>query len=1141
VDDATNNLSGGIPPTPLTEFNNGGALEVHNSGEVWTLTLWEVRARVIAANGGDVPTGNQIMLQLVTDALKMTPIDPTFIEARDALIDADCATNACANEQSIWDGFADRGLGYKASAPLAVVFGYNAGHTGIKESFAAPNLDTQAVVIDDSLGNNNGSIDPGEPIKLTVTLNNPWRNAAKGVASATATLTALTAGVTVVDGNSAYGPIPALGSAAGDVFQFTVPLAAACGQSLKFTLQTSSTLGAGSGDIVLRVGQATGTGAPITYTKTHAPGLAIPDGPRPRGVISTLNVTDDYEIADLDFRVDSVSHTFTGDLTFMLKGPTGYGAELVGLIGGLIDGGPGDNITNMVIDDDIALSAANDMVQASAAAAPYTKSWLPVFNAPWPPLAGFPPEDPVGQLSRFDNTSTQGDWSVVASDQFAADAGTLNSWSLIVTPKTFTCAPFTPPNVTGTKTVAGTFQVGGTVTYNVVLTNSGTGTQLDNPGNEFTDVLPPTLTLTGALANSGTVAQTGPDTVTWNGALAGGASVTIAIVATVNANAANTTVCNQGAISFDSDSDSTNNASGVTDNPGTGAPNDPTCFFVPCPTVTLAPTLAGGVQGTAYNQSVVVGPTNGYTFAVTTNVLPPGLSLNAATGAITGTPSAPGNYTFVVTATGLNGCAKSQSYNLLITGTCATITVNPTTLPNGTLGTAYPLTTVSATGGVAPYTFAVTQGALPAGLALNGTTGEITGTPTAAGTLSFRITATGQGGCTGSRVYVVSVACATLTFNPTSLPNGAKGVAYNQAITVTPGTGHTFSVLLGSLPPGFTLSAAGILSGLTNQAGTWTFTVKAVLGSCQATKQYTLTIPAPAAPTALAQLNDYDGDAKSDLALFAANGEWRILLSGGSSAQQSQTVRWGTAGDLPVGGDYDGDGKTDVAVFRPSDGTWYVKRSSDGAALVKAWGLSTDVPVPGDYDGDGKTDIAIWRGGEGNWYILRSSDQQFEMASWGLGLAPFNDVPMAGDYDGDGKTDLGVFRRANGVWYVRQSSNGNFLIKQWGGGSDVPVVQDYDGDAKVDLAVWRGATGLWYIQASATGATRATAWGAGFAPYNDQAVPGDYDGDGQADLAVWRAGDATWYLSLSGVSQNSATRVVKLGESGDRPVSARLP
>lgn len=83
---------------------------------------------------------------------------------------------------------------------------------------------------------------------------------------------------------------------------------------------------------------------------------------------------------------------------------------------------------------------------------------------------------------------------------------------------------------------------------------------------------------------------------------------------------------------------------------------------------------------------------------------------------------------------------------------CPTITVNPPTLPNPVVGTPYN-ETVTATGGVGPYTFAVTSGALPAGLVLS-SAGAITGTPTTAGNSSFTITATDtSSGCTGTRDY----------------------------------------------------------------------------------------------------------------------------------------------------------------------------------------------------------------------------------------------------------------------------------------------------------------------------------------------------------------------------------------------------
>jgi uncharacterized repeat protein (TIGR01451 family) len=614
VDDVTNNLSGGIAPDPLG-FNLSGGMEVHNIGEVWALTLWEVRSRIIAANGNDVPTGNQKMLQLVTDALKMTPINPTFIDARDALIDADCVTNGCANEQSIWDGFADRGLGYKASAPVAYGGRYVPTHMGIQESFSQPYLDINNVAtdvtIDDSNSNNNGAIDPGEPIKITVKLKNPWRGTAKNVASATATLTTSTPGVTIYDNASTYPAIPAQGSAVGDTFLFTVPTTATAGQSLKFTITPSSSLGSAPVTFVLRVGKANGTDPAITYTHTPTTPLAISDN-RPRGVFDTMNITDDFEIADLNFRVDSMSGPAVDDLTVMLRAPNGYGTDLIALVDGLNDCG-GPSITNMVIDDDLPATSANDMVQATSAAAPYTKSWLPVYNSPWAAIVNpAVPGDPVGELGRLDGTSTQGNWTALVADVFSAAAGgcsagngTFSGWSLLITPRHFDIAAFAPTAaVTGTKTASGTFLPASTVTYTVTLTNNGTGAQADNAGNEFTDILPSQLTLVSAAATSGTAGTSG-NTVTWNGSLAPlGGSVTITITATINANVSGV-ISNQGSISYDADLNGTNETTKLTDDPSVGGAADPTSFTV------LSPSNVSGTK--TRTGSLVPGSTETYT------------------------------------------------------------------------------------------------------------------------------------------------------------------------------------------------------------------------------------------------------------------------------------------------------------------------------------------------------------------------------------------------------------------------------------------------------------------------------------------------------------------------------------------------
>jgi subtilisin-like proprotein convertase family protein len=452
ADDVTNNLSGGIAPSSLA-FNNNGGMEVHNSGEIWALTLWEVRSRIIAdlaGANGSVPTGNNTSLSIVTDAMRLfTPNNPSLIQARNAIIDADCAANAaCPNELSIWGGFADRGLGYGAIAPLGDIYGYSAGHMGIGESFATPNLDVNTTTINDSLvgrGNGSGFIDPGETVALTVNLKNPYRGAARGVASATTTLTTSTAGVSILDNNAAYPAIAAQGNSnpnAGDRFVFSVPSGMACGSAIRFTITTNSSLGTSSKNFILRVGAPSGTSAPVTYTKDTSPDLVIPDG-APRGVGDSLAITDDFEIADLNFRMDSLTHPRVVDITVMLKGPNGYGTDLISSIG--LAGTSGQNgtaITNMVIDDTAA--APNDQFNATLAQAPFTDDFLPIFNAPSWTAAG-QPTDPVGQLSRFNGQSTLGTWNLRVSDQIGgATGGSLNQWSLIVTPRNFVCTAFTP-------------------------------------------------------------------------------------------------------------------------------------------------------------------------------------------------------------------------------------------------------------------------------------------------------------------------------------------------------------------------------------------------------------------------------------------------------------------------------------------------------------------------------------------------------------------------------------------------------------------------------------------------------------------------------------------------------------------------
>ncbi|HZP66895.1 MAG TPA: hypothetical protein VFB32_11350, partial [Rudaea sp.] len=147
-------------------------------------------------------------------------------------------------------------------------------------------------------------------------------------------------------------------------------------------------------------------------------------------------------------------------------------------------------------------------------------------------------------------------------------------------------------NVSGTKTVSGSFTPGSAVTYTIVLSNSGTGAQADNPGDEFTDTLPAALTFSSVAATSGS-ASFSAGVVHWNGSIPAGGNVTITIVATINMNASGV-VSNQGTISYDSNGDGTNDATTVTSDPNQQVAGSPTSFTVlgavaAAPTPTLGP------------------------------------------------------------------------------------------------------------------------------------------------------------------------------------------------------------------------------------------------------------------------------------------------------------------------------------------------------------------------------------------------------------------------------------------------------------------------------------------------------------------------------------------------------------------------
>jgi hypothetical protein len=120
----------GVPLSPRFTTSNSDPSAVHNVGEVWCVALWECRANLIAKYGG--AAGNQKILQLVTDGMKLSPANPNLLQARDAIIKADLVSTGGTDAPLLWAAFAKRGMGAGAIAPASSTT------TGVVESYDLP-------------------------------------------------------------------------------------------------------------------------------------------------------------------------------------------------------------------------------------------------------------------------------------------------------------------------------------------------------------------------------------------------------------------------------------------------------------------------------------------------------------------------------------------------------------------------------------------------------------------------------------------------------------------------------------------------------------------------------------------------------------------------------------------------------------------------------------------------------------------------------------------------------------------------------------------------------------------------------------------------------------------------------------------
>lgn len=392
--------------------------------------------------------------------------------------------------------------------------------------------------------------------------------------------------------------------------------------------------------------------------------------------------------------------------------------------------------------------------------------------------------------------------------------------------------------------ITGTTTAAGTVNITVSAVDSGTGAQQQTATQALSLTVIPQLAITTSSLPNGTANTPYSQTVQATGGVTGytwsasGLPAGLSIASGTGVISGSTGLVGTFSVAV------TVKDSGV---PQQTATANLSLTTVPAPLAITTNSLPGGEVSLQYSAVLTSsGGTGGITWTTTGGALPAGLSLNASTGAITGTPTTAGTSNVTVMAADSGSPQQTQSASLSIQ-IYPQLTITTTSLPAGTVGTAYSVA-LQSTGGSNTITWSLAGGTLPAGLTL-GSNGAISGTPTASGNYSLTVQANDSFGAV-TKVLTLAVSGGPLGITTASLAGGTVNIPYNATLQASGGTQpYTWSLTSGTLPAGLSLNAStGAISGTPTAAAnsvSLTFKVTDSSGTpLTASQNYTLTIVA---------------------------------------------------------------------------------------------------------------------------------------------------------------------------------------------------------------------------------------------------------------------------------------------------------